>query len=178
MQRSRYVTLLFVVSSLALPGDAGAQAKSDFASTEAAVPPAPNASENYPLSYTGGAPAPIAAALDPDDSTYNRVVSCGGLSGVGTAVFYDTVSITNNSLGTATIVAETSDVGTPGACAVDTFLTAYAPTFNAASPLTGCVAADDDSGPSFCSRVTFDVPKGGTAVLVATSFGNGSTFLY
>jgi hypothetical protein len=133
------------------------------------------------MSYAGGvAPSPTAGALDADDSTYNRVLTgCSGLSGVGTAVSYDTVTITNLSLGTASITAETSDVGAPGVCAsIDTFLTTYTPSFNPASPLTNCLAADDDSGPGLCSRLTFTVPRGGTATLVVTSFSNGATFPY
>ena len=167
--------LILVLASLA-----SAQGKNDFPNTGAAVPPVPNASENYPLNYTGGVPAAIQGALDADDSTYNRVVSCATLSGVGTAVFYDTISITNSAFGTATFIAETSNQGTPGVCTtIDTFLTAYRPTFNPASPATNCVAADDDGAPTgLCSRMTFTVPLPGSAVIVVTSFDNAVTFPY
>ena len=167
--------LILVLASLA-----SAQAKNDVPSTGPAVPPVPNASENYPLNYTGGVPAAIQGALDVDDSTYNReLTGCAGLSGVGTAVFYDTISITNSAFGTATFIAETSDQGAPGVCAtMDTFLTAYRPTFNPASPATNCVAADDDAGPGNCSRMTFTVPLPGTAVIVVSSFANAATFPY
>jgi hypothetical protein len=76
-------------------------------------------------------------------------------------------------------IAETSDQGAPGTCAsMDTFVTAYRPTFNPATPLTNCVAADDDSGTNACSRMTFTVPPSGTAVIAVTSFLNGATFPY
>ncbi len=182
MKRICVVSLgLLIALTLGSGGMALAQGKNDFPKTGPATPTVPNASENYPLSYPGGAaPAAIAGALDNDDSTHNRVLTgCGGLSGVGTAVFYDTISITNTGAGTATFIAETSDQGAPGVCAsMDTFLTAYRPTFNPASPATNCVAADDDAGPLACSRMTFTVPAGGTAVIVVSSFSNAATFPY
>jgi hypothetical protein len=164
--------------ALVLPTSALAQAKVDTPRVGPPVAPKPNASEDTVLTYVGGVPAPIIGALDADDSTYNRALTgCGSLSGVGTAVFYDTISITNTTAGTASFVAETSDQGTPGVCAsIDTFMTAYAPTFAPATPLTNCVAADDDAGPGACSHIAFTVPSGGTAVIVVTSFGNAVTF--
>ncbi len=177
MSKKSCFTLGLAVILAALAGSTLAQDKNDFP-TATLTPPTPNVSENYPLNYVGGVPAPITGALDSDDSTYNRVVTCGSLSGVGTAVFYDTISITNNAFGAANFIAETSTVGAPGTCAVDTFLTAYAPTFNPASPLTGCIAADDDGGPNNCSRMTFSVPLGNTAVIVVSSFSNGALFTW
>ena len=95
----------------------------------------------------GGVPATFTAALDLDDSTFNRPVSCGSLSGVGTAVAYDTITITNASSGVANFIVFTSMVG-GGACAgaPDTFLVVYDTTFNPASPLTGCLAPIDRGG--------------------------------
>jgi hypothetical protein len=142
--------------------------------------PAFAVSENTNLVITSGVPAPILGALDADDFTYNRQTGdCSGLSGVGTAVFYDTVSITNNSGGPINFVVFTSDQGNPGACtAGDTFVTAYTPSFNPADPVTNCVTSNDDGGTGLCSQITYSVPQGDTSVIVVTSFSNGSTFDY
>jgi hypothetical protein len=171
---------LLALASLLSAQDKWAQDKFDVPYEGPAVPPLPGASETYSINYTGSVPAPILGALDADDSTYNRVLSgCSGLSGVGTAVYYDIISIANSTPLAASFVAETSDQGAPGSCAsIDTFLTAYQPTFNPATPLTNCVAADDDGGPGNCSRMTFTVPPSGTAVIVMASFSNGATFPY
>jgi hypothetical protein len=170
--------MLVVVVLVALP--AAAQ-KADFVKQGPATPPAIEASEDYPVNYPGGpAPAPIQGALDQDDSTYNRVLTdCGGLSGVGTAVYYDTVTITNSGPSVADMVVFTSDQGNPAGCTdMDTFLTAYDDGgFNPTDPLTNCVAANDDSG-SLCSQITFQIPSGLTYVVVMTSFANGATFNY
>lgn len=141
-------------------------------------------SEDTPLVYAGGAIAPIPGALDADDMTYNRLIGdCGPLSGAGTAVFYDTISITNTLAGPAIFTAFTSDPGSPGTCAVsvDTLLFAYAPAFIPAMPTVGCVTSNDDGGgPAVgtCSGITFTVPAAGTAQIVITSFGNGAMFAY
>ncbi len=176
----RTVLVMIASGGLVLVSMAAAQVKHDFLRTGPPVPPVPDASEDTPVSYTGAVPAPVMGALDQDDSTYNRVLTgCGGLSGVGTAVSYDTITITNNTAGIASFIAETSDQGTPGVCAaIDTFLTAYEPTFNPGAPLTGCVAADDDLGPGNCSRITFTIPVAGTAVIVVSSFANAALFPY
>ncbi len=176
---SRYLIATLAAVALVLP--VAAQSKQDFGRATA-VPDVPNASESYNLSYPGGGaePTPTAGALDGDDSTYNRLTgaACGTVSGVGTAVFYDTITITNNSLGTASFTAETSDPGAPGVCpSIDTYMTAYS-TFVPATPAANCLATDDDSGAGFCSRLTFTLARGASATLVVTSFDNGATFPY
>ena len=151
--------------------------KVDFAVQGPAIPPAPDASEDYSLNYLGGEPPLFTAALDADDSTYNRAVSCSALSGVGTAVAYDTLTITNGSAGTANVIVFSSLVG-GGACpgAPDTFFTLYDTTFNPAAPLTNCLAVNDDiSGAADrCSSLTFAIPVGQTRVVVLGAFDNAS----
>ena len=151
--------------------------KVDFARQGPAGPPVIDASEDYPLNYLGGEPSLFTAALDADDSTYNRAVSCTSLSGVGTAVAYDTLTITNNSAGTANFVVFSSMVG-GGACAgaPDTFFTLYDTSFNPAAPLTNCLAVNDDISGSAnrCSTLTFTIPLGQTRVVVLSAFDNAS----
>ncbi|MEO8197102.1 MAG: hypothetical protein ABI689_10295 [Thermoanaerobaculia bacterium] len=173
------IRLLTLLAVLAVFASSAAWAQKDFARSGPASPPVIDASEDTIVSYLGGEPAPVPGALDADDSTYNRVLTgCGGLSGVGTAVSWDTVTITNNSPGTASFVVFTSDVGSATCATIDTFLTAYTTTFNPAAPLTNCAAADDDLGVGNCSQIAFSIPVGETRVVVVTSFGNGALFPY
>lgn len=171
--------VMFVLVLVALFSSAAALAEKplDFARQGPANPPAIEASEDTPIDYNGGVPGPVVGALDADDSTYNRLVSdCGAPSGVGTDVYYDTITITNQLAVQADFVVETSGVGTPGTCgSVDTFLTAYGPTFDPANPDQNCIDSDDDGGDSTCSLINFSIAAGETAVVVVTSFGNGVT---
>ena len=111
-------------------------------------------------------PSTFTGSFDAGDSTYNRPVSCAALSGVGTAVAYDTITITNNSAGTANFVVTSSLIG-GGACgdANDTFFTVYNGSFNPASPLTNCLAVNDDisGATNRCSTLSFSIPVGQTA---------------
>ena len=70
--------LLFVAAH------AAAQKPVDFESRAPVAPPQIDAIENTVINYSGSVPATFAGALDADDSTYNRPVSCVALSGVGT----------------------------------------------------------------------------------------------
>ncbi len=151
--------------------------KADTVRLGAAIAPIINASENTPINYMGGTPALFTGALDADDSTYNRALTCGGLSGVGTAVPWDTITITNNSAGTANFVVFSSLVG-GGACTDtnDTFFTLYNGTFNPASPLTNCLAVNDDisGATNRCSTLSFSIPVGQTRIVVVSGFNNAA----
>lgn len=141
-----------------------------------ATRPEARASEDTVIDYTGGTPDSFAAALDADDSTYNRALDCASLSGVGTATAYDTITITNNAPDPASFVVTSSLVG-GGACgsANDTFLTLY-DSFNPGSPLTGCLAVNDDiaGAANRCSTLSFSIPVGQTRVVVVTAFDNAA----
>lgn len=171
-------TVSMTLLALALTAAPAFSAKEvDVVRKGAPVPPTINASEDTPISYTGGVPATYTGALDLDDSTFNRPVSCGSLSGVGTAVAWDTITITNASSGVANFIVFTSMVG-GGACAgaPDTFMAVYDTTFNPASPLANCLAVNDDINGSSdrCSRLTFSIPVGAVRVVVVTGFDNAS----
>ena len=154
--------------------------KRDFLKTGPPEPPSDKASENTDYDVVDGLPATFTGALDADDSTYNRQAGdCGGLSGVGTNVFYDTITLTNTSGILATLDVTTSDVGDPASCTSgDTYLAVYSPSFNAVDPVTNCLTGDDDGGPGVCSSVSFDLDPGAAAVMVVSSFGNGAEFDY
>jgi hypothetical protein len=155
-----------------------ALAQKDKVRTGAAVAPTIRASENTVISYTGTVPPIFTGALDADDTTYNRPVTCSSLSGVGTAVALDTVVITNNSPGTANVVIFSSLIG-GGPCGDpnDTFFTLYNGVFNPASSLTNCVAVNDDiSGASNrCSQLTFSIPVGETRTVAISGFNNAAS---
>jgi hypothetical protein len=153
--------------------------KQDSRAAGGPLAPTPRASENTHISFVGVPPAPVVGALDANDSTYNRMFgNCTGVSATGTNVFYDTLTISNDSAGVGSFVVETSGVGTPGTCGVDTFLTVYSPTFDPANPAGNCVISNDDGGASLCSNVTFALALGDTAVVVVTSFSNGALLDY
>lgn len=170
---------------LALSGAAGAKDFRVNINNGTPVGPIVNASEDTPISYLGGVPTPVNGTLDADDSTFQRpalTTADGGAyngepgcAGTGFAAQvtskYDTITITNNSSGTATINADILCNGSDS--------TAYVySTFNPASPNAGCLQADDDSGSDaggFCSLVNFPIPVGETRVLVVTAYQNTST---
>lgn len=173
------VPLALVLSTLVLAAGASAQ-KGDLPTAGPPKPPTFKASENTNIDLATDLPSTVTGALDANDSTYNRQAGdCGGVSFIGTDVFYDTVTITNTSGILASIDLTTSDVGDPGQCiSGDTYVSVYSPTFNAVNPVANCVTGDDDGGPGVCSAVSFDVAVGQTAIVVISSYGNGAMFDY
>lgn len=105
----------------------------------------------------------LSGTLNPGP-TYNRGAGCGSLSGTGTAVYYTTRPVTI-SIGGTHIFELTSGFADP-------YLFLYRDSFNPASPLTNCVASDDDSGVGLLPKMTATVPAG-NYILVITSFSNG-----
>ena len=104
----------------------------------------------------------------PSSPTFNRPSGCTGLSGVGTAVSFHQQSFTVDTAGDYTLtVLNTSP-------AIDTVMVLYQGTFSSASPLTNCIAYNDDAaGISPLSRITQTLATGTTYVLVTTTFDNG-----
>lgn len=152
-------------------------AQKDFASPNPAVAPVIQVSEDTVINYLGGEPPLFTGALDADDSTYNRAVTCATLSGVGTAVPVDTITITNNSPATANFIVFSSLIG-GAVCgdANDTFFTLYNTTFNPGTPLVGCLAVNDDiaGAGNRCSTLTFSIPVGETRVVAVSGFNNAA----
>ncbi len=97
------------------------------------------------LAFASLAPAHAAlltssGSLSASDPTYNRVNEALSLSGTGTNVYYDVFYFHTTSTGSVRIETMT----TSGQ--FDTFITLYQGSFNAASPTTNDVEADDDDG--------------------------------
>jgi hypothetical protein len=166
-----------IVLAIVLSASAARAEKADKIRLGAAVPSIIKTSENTVINYTSGVPATFTAALDADDSTFNRPTTCAALSGVGTAAPFDTITITNNGAAPANFVVTSSLVG-GGACGDpnDTFFALYNTTFNPASALTNCLAVNDDiaAAANRCSSLTFTIPVGAVRVLVTTGFNNAT----
>lgn len=130
---------------------------------------------NTSINFTGTVPPSFTGSFDAGDLTHNRPVSCAALSGVGTAVSYDTVTITNNSPAIVNFVTSSSLIG-GGACGDnnDTFFTLYNTSFNPAAPLTNCLAVHDDisGAANRCSTLSFAIPVGQTRVVTVAGFNN------
>ncbi|SDD61092.1 DUF11 domain-containing protein [Aquimonas voraii] len=113
------------------------------------------------VSYPGTLPA---------SPTFNRPSGCASLSGVGTAVAFHEQSFTVDTAGSYTLTVLNT------APAIDTVMVLYQGSFSAASPLTNCIAYNDDTaGLGALSRITQTLATGTTYVLVTTTFGNGET---
>ncbi|MEZ5460343.1 hypothetical protein [Dokdonella sp.] len=160
-------------------------AKVDSASVNPAVAPIIRVSTNTVIDYPGGTPpGNVVGSFDAQDSTFNRPVTCGSLSGVGTAVPFDTITLTNSGANTATLNIRLGQQGDPStACGtvIDPFLVEYDGSFNPASPLTNCLLVNDDTNGSTdrCPSFTgISIPSGSTRVYVLTTFDNAAAFNY
>lgn len=120
-----------------------------------AVVAAPAAAQSYNATTVGG-------------PTFNRPVNCTTLSGVGTAVRYHVQPVWAASSGLRTF---TSVATTPAGW--DNFLLLYSAAWNPATPLTGCLALNDD-GPLGIgqSQFSFNMLAGVQYFLVTTGFEN------
>jgi hypothetical protein len=173
-------TFLFAAASAT-----AADTKIDVASQNPAVAPVIRASTNTPIDYPGGTPpANVPGSFDGQDSEFNRPTTCAALSGVGTAVPFDTITLTNSGANTATVNVRLGQAGNPAAACgtvIDPFLVLYNGTFNPASPLTNCLVLNDDTNGATdrCPSLTgVSVPSGQTRVIVLTTFDNGAFFSY
>jgi hypothetical protein len=105
---------------------------------------------------------------------WNRPVSnCAGLSGVGTATPYSTQQFYVTSAGAYDFFSNQSGGGTQPDGGFDGFIFVYQDSFNPATPLTNCVAGNDDAaviGLSEILGLALDANR--TYVYVTTGFGN------
>ena len=101
--------------------------------------------------------------------TYNRPVSTTSLSGVGTAVAYDTYTFNVSAAGSYAFAA-VSDF--------DNFLALYQGTFDPTSALTNLVAVDDDSGVGNNALLTNALLGGTSYTIVFSSFSNADAGIY
>jgi hypothetical protein len=127
------------------------------------------------VSMAGAAGAQSYSSTIVGGPTFNRPLQgCAALSGVGTAVRYQTQALFT---GTAGAYQFTSTANVPALW--DNFLLLYAGSFNPASALTNCVASNDD-GPLGIgqSQFSFAMLANTQYFLVTTAFANtgGGTF--
>ncbi|RYG35983.1 PEP-CTERM sorting domain-containing protein [bacterium] len=112
----------------------------------------------------------FSGSLDASSATFNRTTVSGGLSAVGTSVYYDTQLFSVSQSGTYTLTIN------PGTA--DSFLALYT-VFDPASGATNFVGADDDGLASFGgSKLSINLVSGTTYTFVTTAFANGATFDY
>jgi PEP-CTERM motif len=99
--------------------------------------------------------------------TYNRLVSLGTLSGVGTAVAYKTTAFTVSTSGSYTFLMTTVGL-------YDPFLSLYGTAFNPATPIANALAVNDDftAGNFNQSGFTFALLAGTSYFAVASGFDN------
>ncbi len=109
-------------------------------------------------------------SLSASDPTYNRVNEALAHSGIGTNVYYDVFYF--HTTGTGSVRMEIT-TGT-----FDSFITLYQGSFNAASPTTNDVEADDDDGVGSLSKIIRSLNGGNNYVAIVTSFNNGVTGNY
>jgi hypothetical protein len=125
------------------------------------------------------APVLFSGNLSTTDLTYNRTLSGNppsSLSSVGTAVSYDLFSF--HVTATGSYVMETLGAAFTSGPSDDTFIALYQNVFDAATPLTNVVQADDDSGAGALSTITRTLSSGVNYFLVVTSFANGQFGTY
>lgn len=111
----------------------------------------------------------ITGSLTATDATFNRPFTLSSLSGVGTAVHYDTFSFLGASGGSYDFKMTTGPSPT-----FDTFLLLYAGSFNPAAPLTNLVALNDDlpgSGTA-ASGFSYTLTAGAVYTIVSTAYSN------
>ena len=114
-----------------------------------------------PIDMESGGIYVVESTLATSDPTWRRPDSCS-LTGTS-SLPYDSYTFRNP---TAAPIVATASAG----WSFDGFLVAYT-TFNPASPLTNCVAANDDGSSLSNSEVVVTVPAGGSVTFVTTSYG-------
>jgi hypothetical protein len=158
--KSLVLGLLFALSSSA------SFAQSEMDGKPGARVGTPIAAPAATISYTGntlGGP------------TWNRpLADCSGLSGVGTATPYSTQQFHVSTAGAYDLFSDQG--GAPAAQpqgGFDGFILVYADSFNPASPLTNCIAGDDDAGVIGLSEILgLPLDANRTYVYVTTGFAN------
>lgn len=114
--------------------------------------------------------AVVTGALTSSDARYNRPFTCSTLSIVGTDVFYDAYQVSVSSSGRYDLNVRSG---------IDSFLTLYRGTFDAANALSGCMLTDDDGGVGVdAGIINAPLEAGVPYVAVVTALTNGRTSPY
>jgi cysteine-rich repeat protein len=119
-----------------------------------------------PIEMESGGIYVVESTISGTETTYRRPSTCTLASSVSAA--YDAYTFTNPTAAAIDVTASASWV-------FDGYLTAYT-TFNPANPTANCLAVNDDLDFDLgASQVTFSVPAGGSATIVASPLGSFST---
>ncbi len=113
----------------------------------------------------------VSGALTSTDPVYNRLSSATSLSGVGTAVAYDTYTFTADT-GPYSVQVDATAGGVGSATGLDSYVFVYT-TLTPATPIAGLVGGDDDwPDPDGAGPISaFD----GSLLPSSGSFGPGTT---
>lgn len=140
------------------------------------------------IAWSRGMPQTVAGTLGSGDGTMHRLrQSCGELSNTGTAVYYDTVRVTNVGSEPSRLDVRTQPPGGDGTAMctdenADTVMAVYIGPFSPAAAPVNCLAFNDDSAaPNLdrCSRIpAFTLLPGEEATVVVMGFDNGDSFAY
>lgn len=144
----------------------------------------PAAATSSSVEWSYGVPQVMALGVGNGDSTFNRPgTGCGNLSPTGTAVRYDTVTVTNVGPRAGVLDVRTQPIAGNGSAACpalqDTVLAVYS-SFDPANPTANCLAFNDNvDGSTACSRISnIAVPRGGSVTVVVAAASNAAAFPY
>lgn len=139
------------------------------------------------IALTRGAPQTVAGTLGAGDDTLQRLdQDCSTVSGTATAVYYDTVRVTNTGSQISRLDVRTQLPGDDGTATcgaeADTVLAVYVGPFSPADVTANCVVFNDDSAApdlDHCSRVqALELGPGEEATVVVMGGANDASFAY
>jgi hypothetical protein len=153
------------------------EAKFDIANSGPAAAPVLRNTQNHRIEFHSGAStAPVVVQLGVGSSTFNRPMNCSDLSTTGTAAPFETVTVRNTGVNSATLKVRLGVAEAPHQICrspIDTVLAVYRDFFVPASPLSNCIAVNDDADDAQdrCSSIDrLEVKPGESLVFVLTTF--------
>lgn len=160
------MSMRFAIAVFAVAASLGAVAQGTTPVDPAAAAEKASQPAAVPRTNTVDATVTYTATI-PASPTFNRPVSCAALSGVGTAVGFFDQDFSIDLDGNYTMTATGGSIG-------DTVFILYDGPFDPASPLTNCLAFNDDAI-GLLSQITSPLVTGTLYTLVSTTFSNDVT---
>ncbi|WP_440224492.1 hypothetical protein ACQQ2N_04535 [Dokdonella sp. MW10] len=165
-----------LLASLAI-GARAADGKFDISNSGRPFPPLVLANSLRAIDYAGiEGHENLSVTLGSSSSTFNRPLTCSDLSTKGRSAPYEAVVVRNSGLKDAVLNLRLGVAGDPHRpCGeqTDTMIVVYKDFFEPASPLTNCLAINDDAVTTGdrCSTLTgLELRPGERRVIVLTTF--------